>query len=243
MPVKTNTVQSKQNATRGKKASQTKNAVMLRPTHVLSAARFPSNQTYMFRYATSVSLNPGAAGSNALYQFRANDLYDPDFTSTGGQPRGFDQIMAFYNHFTVVSSRARIHVSQPTATTTGNQFALLCLTGASADISVSTALSDYCEIIDPSIRDWGLLGTLNNGRSAMFESKWIKFDAKKFFGKQLNVLYADFQGSASSSPVEQAFFNVVVGAWDGSSDTDAVRALVEIEFFARFSEPKPLPAS
>lgn len=218
-------------------------AVILRPTHVLAAARFPSNQTFMLRYCPQVVMNPSSLGICSLYQFRANDLYDPDFTSTGGQPRGFDQIMAYYNHFTVVHSRMRVHVSTPTLTSTGNQYVAVCLTGASGDVSSTTTLTDILETIPDTNRDWGMVGTANNGRSVMYDSKWITFDAKRFFGKNLDVLYSDFQGSASGSPAELAFFNIFVGAYDRTSDTDAVQVVVELEYTARFSEPKLLPSS
>lgn len=216
---------------------------MITPAHTLLASRLPSNQEFVLKYCPFFSMNPGPSGSNALYQFRANDLYDPDFTSTGTQPRGFDQIMALYNHFTVVASRARVHISQPTLTGTGNQFCVIALVGASSDFNTTTTLSDYVECVEKNRMDWGIVGTSSNSRSVMFTSKWINFNAKQFFGKKPDVLYADFQGSASASPVEQAFFNVMVGAWDGSSDTDVLRCFIEIEYTARFSEPKPLPAS
>jgi len=152
--------------------------------------------------------------------------------------------MAWYNHFTVVSSRCRVHVSQPTLTSTGNQFCAVALTGASSDITTATSsLAELSEKLEPSKFDFGMVGTANNSKSILYTSKWINFDGKTFFGKSLDVLYADFQGNASTSPVEQAFFNIIVGAWDESADTDTVRALVEIEYKARFSEPKLLPVS
>jgi len=151
--------------------------------------------------------------------------------------------MAFYNHFTVMESRCRIHVSQPTLTSTGNQFAALFLSGASSDYTISSSLTDLAETLPAKLLDWGFVGSANNSKSLCFDSQWIKFDPKEFFGKKVDVLYADFQGSASASPVEQAFFNILVGAWDRSADTDTVQCLVELEFVAAFSEPKPLPSS
>jgi len=44
----------------------------------------------------------------AYYVFSANGLYDPDITSTGHQPLGFDQLMTFYNYYVVLRSRIRI---------------------------------------------------------------------------------------------------------------------------------------
>ncbi len=55
-----------------------------------------------FKYQTSGTLNPGVAGVAAIQVMTANGLYDPDITGVGHQPRGFDQIMALYNHYTVV---------------------------------------------------------------------------------------------------------------------------------------------
>lgn len=47
------------------------------------------------------------------YQFRANGLFDPDYTSTGGQPRGFDEFMSLYNTYGVISSKLTINVNNP----------------------------------------------------------------------------------------------------------------------------------
>jgi len=215
----------------------------LTPTKPLAAARLPSGQKFLLKYSEFVSLNPSASGANSLYQFRANDLYDPNFTGTGHQPRGFDQLMTWYNHFTVVSSRFRVTISQPTLTSTGNQFAAVCLTGASSDVTTTTSLDELFETKQTKLWDWGFIGTANYSKSLAFTSKWIRFNSKEFFGKKPDVLYADFQGNASNSPVELAFFNLIVGSWDASADTDSVRCLIEIEFDSLFSEPKPLPSS
>lgn len=236
-------VPSRKNAKSARSTRPARIPRTLTPAHVLSANRLPSNQQFVLVYAPFISMDPSSFASNALYQFRANDLFDPDFTSTGTQPRGFDQIMAFYNHFTVVKSRFRVTVSQPTLTSTGNQFVAVYLSGASGDYTTSTGLSTIIETIPERLRDWGFVGTANNSVSQHYRSKWIPFDMVSFFGKQANVLNANFQGTTSSSPAEQAFFNITVGSWDQSSDTDSVRIQVEIEFTAMFSEPKPLPAS
>ena len=64
----------------------------------------PDRTLIKMRYVSDIVLNP-AAGSTASYVYSCNGMYDPDITSTGHQPMGFDQWMAFYQHYTVLGSK------------------------------------------------------------------------------------------------------------------------------------------
>ena len=55
-------------------------------------------------YSDQITLNP-AAGTVSKHVFSANGLFDPNITGVGHQPRGFDQYMALYNHYTVIGAR------------------------------------------------------------------------------------------------------------------------------------------
>ena len=57
------------------------------------------------RYVEYFTLNPAAAGLPATHVFSANGLYDPNITGVGHQPRGFDQLMALYDHYYVSRSK------------------------------------------------------------------------------------------------------------------------------------------
>ncbi len=57
-------------------------------------------------YAESVTLV--SASASGTYTFLGNDLYDPNFSGTGHQPRGFDQYSALYNRFRVLGSKIEI---------------------------------------------------------------------------------------------------------------------------------------
>ncbi len=58
-------------------------------------------------YTDEINLDPGVAGVAAYHSFRANDCFDPDETGVGHQPRGFDQIIPMYEHFTVIGSKMK----------------------------------------------------------------------------------------------------------------------------------------
>lgn len=83
------------------------------PTHCYFGLQaFPPFLHNTLRYCgkTQVTLSVGTGN----YKFRANSLYDPDFTSTGHQPLYFDQLSALYDHYIVVRSRLKIYFASAT---------------------------------------------------------------------------------------------------------------------------------
>lgn len=209
---------------------------------IMPANHLPSGQKFSFRYADSFSLNP-AAGSYASQTFRANDLYDPDFTGAGAQPMGFDQVMAWYDHFCVVRSRIKVTAGIGTATTIGVSawgVGLFDDSSAANNILGSGSLEGMVE----QGHGFRIGGT--SAHTTGPRSNWTMgaaFDFKNFFGSQANASLAEFRGSVSASPTEQAYFTVWVVPWDGSSDIDTTRFLVEIDFDAILTEPKNLARS
>lgn len=56
------------------------------------------------RYADTVTITSPLAGIPGTYLFRANSIYDPDYTGAGHQPYGHDTYATIYNHYRVVKS-------------------------------------------------------------------------------------------------------------------------------------------
>jgi hypothetical protein len=69
---------------------------------------FPNTKMVRHKYCDVVTLAGQNAGVSQYYQFRANCVYDPDFTSTGHQPMFHDQISSQYEYYTVLSSKIRV---------------------------------------------------------------------------------------------------------------------------------------
>lgn len=177
-------------------------------------------------YTQYVGLNPGTAGIPSINVFRANGMRDPDVTGAGGQPRGFDQYMAIYDHFVVLGSKITAHFQNSDATF-----------GALVGISVrdeSSAPADankaYPELGYSAME---LLGPLNSGNSTT--KLVMSINPAKFLGRANPLSDPDLKGSSSVSPTEQCFYHV----WAQpqiSQDTDVVRCTVVIEYFAAFIE-------
>lgn len=193
---------------------------------------FPPSITKTLRYSTNISLG-AAVGAPSTWVFRANDLFDPDFTSSGHQPMGFDQLMIWYNHFCVVKSRILCTFRNlGTVSTT-------CAIRADGD---STSLT----VIDRIIEVGGLTMDILEpkgvyGCNVVLEQR---IDVAKLQGVARSAMTADpsLQGSSVASPVEVSYFHVAV--WDTSgSATTSVQCDVVLEQTAVFVEPRNITES
>lgn len=68
---------------------------------------FPNSINVRLRYSDVITLT-STAGSLAKHVFRANSLFDPDFTAAGHQPMYFDQLAALYANYVVLGSKIRV---------------------------------------------------------------------------------------------------------------------------------------
>lgn len=187
-----------------------------------------------FKYFDRVVLDAGTATID-VHTFRANSLYDPDYTGTGHQPSGFDEFMAFYNHFTVIGSRIKATFLSETADTAGTG-----IVGINVDDNTSppTTITTIYEASSPHVK-------VLTGRDA--QGKVIctnQVSTRRFFGH--NPMQEDnLAGTTSADPAEGVYFHVFATSTDpgATENPGEIRVLVEIDYLAVLHEPKTLLGS
>ncbi|AXH77475.1 MAG: putative capsid protein [Circoviridae sp.] len=70
---------------------------------------FPAQGKFKLRFSALPIVTAGASGLPGYYTYRANSIYDPDYSGVGHQPYGHDTLATIYNHYVV--DRARITVT------------------------------------------------------------------------------------------------------------------------------------
>lgn len=194
-----------------------------------SSARGPLSikQRATFVYADKITLNAGA-GSVASHVFTCNGLYDPDITSTGHQPRGFDNLMALYDHYVVIGARMTVLYSNK-GTTLPYIVTLRALDTATATTTtinvmenryVKAAVSDVITGGNPS-------GSLD-----------LSINPNKFLGRSYPLSDPDLKGAIASNPSEQAYFHISVFGTGAVDDPAAIDCYVRIEYDTILIEPK-----
>lgn len=190
---------------------------------------FPQSMLTKHRYCQAISLNPGVA-TIASYQFRANDMFDPDFTSTGTQPLGFDEYSNLYDHFTVLGSKITV-----IGATTGTAPVVFGITVDCDGVITSTNFDAIQE--QPNTR-WA---THVVGSPAKTISN--NLSVKRYFNRKSVKDCSEFRGTSSTSPTELAFYHVWAKGLSASADPSAIDLNITIEFIALWSEPKELVKS
>lgn len=196
---------------------------------------YPTTKLCKLRYCEEIPMD-AAAGGLSLYEFAANGLYDPNLSSTGHQPRQFDEIMKAYDHYEVLGSKITVkHISSSSTTLIPAVFgvALSDTTGR----LVGRTLEDIweCRLVkNRNIKQ--IKGRMHGG-----EYVTQTFSAKKFFGKA-RMGDDEMQGSAAANPAEGAIFEIFCSSVDGNNP-DRLIFMVTIDYICRFTEPKIITPS
>lgn len=193
---------------------------------------FAKTTKMAFRYVDTISISGDTGPNMAYHTFSCNGMYDPDVTSTGHQPRGFDQYMQFYNHYTVIGAKIKCTFVSNDTTNQGNCY--VGVTQGAGSVPGITAINTVIE--KKSFKVSTIMGT----RPRIVSSR---VNLSKALGQK--VLQEDNNaGSASSNPAEQWYFHIMTGTnWVANVDPGNLRVLVEIDYIAVLHEPKDIAGS
>lgn len=196
----------------------TKPALKVNPNTVLITkpviGGFPASAFTTLKYVQSGSLNPGVAGVNAVQVFRANGMYDPDYTGAGHQPRGFDEWMAIYDHYFVKRSKIVVEFHNG-----DGSLEVMCGVALRDDFATETDPNNYQEQ-DSAGRMLGRVGSSHN--HAML-TKYFTYSTQNY----AKYTTEQNKGSVSSNPTEQSYFHCWVGQpWGGDASNTYYTATI-----------------
>jgi hypothetical protein len=187
---------------------------------------FPAKVTKVLRYQEYVDLT-STSGTLNTYIFSANGLWDPNQTGTGHSPMGFDQMMIFFEHYSV--KYAKIHVNF-------NNAAAGCMSAGIRMDPNNSGLSDIQRMLEFGGITWDVYEAKNT--IGCTKTLALGCNIMKIQGVSPTALTADtsLRGDVSNNPTEQTFFHLV--AWDPSSLSGTFKCNVIIEYTAVFTEPR-----
>lgn len=180
-------------------------------------------------YSSYGEVNPGLATSNSVV-LKANGMFDPEDAVGGHQPRGFDELMTLYDHFTVIN--AKITVFATNLTQTGTEQSMIVLT-ARDNNAVSHSHFDYME---SRVMVCKPLASYGSGPNCVVLE--MDLNPNAFLGRTKPLSDPELKGTLSSDPTELAYFNISVVPMRGGADIGSTCFWYRIVYTAILHEPK-----
>lgn len=191
------------------------------PRTTLGSQVVPPSRRTVLTYETVVTLSPSSV--TAQYTFRGNGLYDPDYTSSGHQPYGYDQMTPWYDKYRVYASSIRVQIinGSPTA-------GVMCVVLPATDIPTFTSWPVFAEMpfskttdIVPIASRYGL--KVSHGIST---SKVLGLRSRQ-------IMDEDYAAATSGNPNSVWYWNVGVASIDETTHVQ-VSLRVRLEYTAVF---------
>jgi len=186
-----------------------------------SSYGFPDKLISRLSYhgVVTITSTSGALGTTV---FRLNSTFDPDLTNAGHQPLYRDTFASIYDHYSVISSVARVRFVNGT----GDTF----LVGAVIDDDGSSAgnIDTLCE---QTHGYQAMLTPLSGFKSTTMLT--VAWDCKKVLG--IDPFASEtYKTAVGSNPAEES--DLILWAVDESGNTGTITLNVEIDYLVLWTE-------
>lgn len=208
----------------------------LQLTRQIGSAPVAKTQVTKLVFAEQIALDPGV-GLVATASYNAGGCFDPRVNLGGAQPRGFDQWMAFYEHFVVLGSKMTV-MFQTTGLQPSDGNGVV---GIYLKANSSNQITTIPELIEQQNTVYKPIAPVGSYNSTVTLHK--NYSAKRFLGRTSVMSDPALKGSISADPTESAYYEICAGASAGSDNLGSVRCQVKIEYIVALIEPKPLSGS
>jgi len=170
--------------------------------------------------------------------FSANGLYDPSITSIGHQPLGFDQLMLFFNHYTVLRSRIKIIARNTgTGSAAGNMFVGIKIQSTT---SLTTVWNQLVE--NGALKYLMLLPGQTGSSSVSMGEIQEQVDIQKWNSIPTLRDNPNWQGTSAGNPTNQTYYVIYANSPDALTATGLICSVL-IEYDTLFTEPADLAES
>ncbi len=199
----------------------------------------PDRISTTLTYVDQFVLNATAASTDN-YVFRANSLYDPNYTGTGHQPLGYDQWTTFYQNWVVTACSVRFTMTPPNLSTATPQInnSLVAVVPRRNDPS---AIADVNTALEQPYTEWTMVA--GYARPPVLK---MTINCAKFFGVDPTVYGSsqEYSGAIGSNPTQVLYYVLVAGTTaQAINNPDPVYVTAEFEFKTHFYNAITLASS
>jgi hypothetical protein len=200
----------------------------------------PDSLFVKLKYVDQFVLNPTSASTDN-YVFRANSLFDPNYTGTGHQPYGYDQWATFYSSWVVERCVLTFTCTPPNLSTAAPQIdnSILYIVKRRSDPNAFTDINTAIE--DPFCVRY----VMTTGYQKQPKLR-VAIDCPTFFGvaKEVYLSSQEYSGATGSNPTIPLYLICGAGTTAaGTNNPDPMYCTAELTFFVKFYNAANLTGS
>lgn len=204
---------------------------------LVEGGAFPATMFTKLRYSQQLILYTdnltNRTGSEVA--FRLGSLFDPDFTTTGHQPLGFDQLAAIYKLYRVYKVDIQVRVTGRFGS--GVTFVVAGVRSSLASYQLG-GLKSGQEVIEQPANT-----VLDAALNQTWEQSYYLADIEGISRQRL-MTDDQYNSSVTTNPYLTPYLALAAGTWDEpASASNGAYVVVNFVFHAAFSGPQPLPVS
>jgi len=197
----------------------------------------PSQRVVHMRYCAYKNMNPEAGGTCAVYNFRANGIYDPDCAAGGQQPLGRDQWATFFDHYVVLGARCVVNFQGKSDAP--NYVPNVC--GILLNDDETLTATTWVDVAEQGRCKY--ITVQGSGTSATPHTVVMGYSPYKQYRVSNPQLMDSITASVGSDPTDQTIFSIFCGAVNQTEDTTGVHATITIDYIVKFYEPTEIARS
>jgi len=196
---------------------------------------FPQTYYTRLQITDTLQLTQGFAGVPAVYQYRLNDLFDPDVTATGHQPKFFDQFAALYSEYKVLNAKITVKFSTSQASNASAAPIVLAL----IPIDRRDGISSWSNINAATEEPRAVFREIPAYGQVKPTTLTSTYSDKRFFRHNLGRANDSISSSfVTNTPTWGENLNIVTASIDSGSTHPTIWAQVVIDFNCRFNDLK-----
>lgn len=180
---------------------------------------FPDEYRCLLKYSMEESVS-GTTGAIISQLFRANSLFDPDYTNTGHQPTYFDQLSLIYGRYYVKACRMRVMFVNTSAT-------IPLMFSVSASDQSLAGLSNLDAVAEAPYSWTGIVSSISS-TSRVIETPMIA--TSKIMGQVSTEPDDNMYAAVGANPADVWWFEIFCQSIDKSSTSFGyIRVVLEFE--------------
>lgn len=192
---------------------------------------FPNSMFAKLTYQDRIPLVFSASGFD-IHEFRMNSLYDPDKTTTGHQPRYYDQYTALYQGYVVYGMK--IEIQGFTKDTSREAFHL----GMYPVSSTASVPSNYNDIVERGIRARKETKLSNENPVSKVIKSYFRPHLAQGVPKRVYNTDDQYAAGIGASPAVAPRVIIYGQTMDSSTATQGIDVNVVITYFCKFFDRK-----